>query len=61
MATTLLSGIFYPQPLMLGSRLLASEQVIFGVGGILRWLSVIPLMAVNEKRSSVFQSSHSGY
>lgn len=57
MATTLLSGVFYPQPMILGSRLLASEQVIFGVGGVLRWLSIIPLMAVKEKRSRVFHSS----
>jgi len=57
MATTLLSGVFYPQSMMLGSRLLAPEQVVFGVGGILRWLSIIPLMAVNEKQSRMFHRS----
>ncbi|MBP7205114.1 MAG: MFS transporter [Candidatus Cloacimonetes bacterium] len=56
MASTLLTGAFFPQSLQLGARILEPEQVIFGVGGILRWLSVIPLLAVKEKRSIMFQS-----
>lgn len=53
MASTLLTGVFFPQALQLGMRVLEPEQVIFGVGGILRWLSVIPLLAVKEKRIGV--------
>jgi len=53
MASTLLTGAFFPQPLQIGARLLEPEQVVFGIGGILRWLSLIPLLAVAEKRSVV--------
>jgi len=31
-----------------GIRVLEPEQVVFGVGGVLRWLSIIPLLAVKE-------------
>lgn len=50
MLSTLASGIFYPEKLMIGSLLLEPEQVIFGVGGIMRWLSLIPLAFVVERR-----------
>jgi len=50
MASTLLTGAFFPGALRIGARLLEPEQVIFGVGGILRWLSLVPLLAVKEKR-----------
>jgi MFS family permease len=49
MASTLLTGLFYPSPLNLGFRVLEPEQVIFGVGGVMRWLSIIPLLGVREK------------
>jgi hypothetical protein len=35
----------------LGSLHLEPEQVIFGVGGVLRWFTIIPLMLVVEKRA----------
>lgn len=50
MTSTLLSGVFYPSSLDIGIRILEPEQVVFGIGGILRWLTIIPLMAVHEKR-----------
>jgi hypothetical protein len=51
MSSTLASGIFYPDSLDLGFRTLDPEQVIFGIGAILRWLAIIPLMLVRELRS----------
>ncbi|HOH46958.1 MAG TPA: MFS transporter [Candidatus Cloacimonadota bacterium] len=51
MASTLLTGAFFPSALQLGSLYLEPEQVIFGVGGLLRWLTIIPLMLVVEKRA----------
>ncbi|MDP2173279.1 MAG: MFS transporter [Candidatus Cloacimonadaceae bacterium] len=51
MTSTLLSGVFYPSSLNIGIRILEPEQVVFGIGGILRWLTIIPLMAVQEKRA----------
>jgi len=33
-----------------GFRVLEPEQVIFGIGGFMRWLSFIPLLFVVEKR-----------
>ncbi len=51
MSSTLASGIFYPDSLDLGFRTLDPEQVIFGIGAILRWLAIIPLMLVREFRS----------
>ena len=50
MISTLASGIFYPKPLDVGIKMLQPEQVIFGVGGILRWLSLIPLAFVIERK-----------
>lgn len=49
MSSTLLSGIFFPAPLLVAGKHLQSEQVIFGIGGILRWLTLIPLIFVVEK------------
>lgn len=49
MVSTLLTGVFFPSQLELGARVLEPEQVVFGIGGILRWLSFIPLLAVREK------------
>jgi MFS family permease len=60
MASTLLSGVFYPSPLDIGARLLEPEQVVFGVGGILRWLALIPLAFVIEKRTIPLGKALSG-
>lgn len=49
MSSTLLSGVFFPGQLDIGVRILEPEQVVFGVGGILRWLALVPLLAVREK------------
>jgi len=49
MCSTLLTGVFFPAPQKLGNRWLEPEQVVFGIGGILRWLSIIPLLFVREK------------
>lgn len=51
MLSTLASGIFYPASLNLGYLVLEPEQVTFGLGGIMRWLSFIPLLFVVERRS----------
>lgn len=52
MATTLLSGLLYPSELLLGGLKLEPEQVIFGIGGILRWTALIPLFFVHEPGST---------
>lgn len=52
MLSTLASGVFYPSSLDLGFGLLEPEQVTFGIGGIMRWLSFIPLFFVVERRST---------
>jgi MFS family permease len=51
MSATLASGIFYPEKLDIGFRVLDPEQVVFGVGAIMRWMAIIPLMLVREYRS----------
>lgn len=50
MMSTLASGIFYPGTMDIGLRILEPEQVVFGIGGIMRWLAIIPLFFVVEKR-----------
>ncbi|HNX37888.1 MAG TPA: MFS transporter [Candidatus Cloacimonadota bacterium] len=60
MASTLLTGIFFPPALKLGSLALEPEQVVFGVGGIMRWLTIIPLMLVVENRSVPLRQAMSG-
>ncbi|MDY0152573.1 MAG: MFS transporter [Candidatus Cloacimonas sp.] len=52
MLSTLASGIFFPGTLVIGNRILEPEQVIFGIGGILRWFSLIPLLFVVENRGT---------
>ncbi|MDD2227891.1 MAG: MFS transporter [Candidatus Cloacimonetes bacterium] len=52
MLSTLASGIFYPGKMDVGIRILEPEQVIFGIGGIMRWLAIIPLFFVVEKRGT---------
>lgn len=52
MLSTLASGIFYPASLNLGYLILEPEQVTFGLGGIMRWISFIPLFFVVERRST---------
>lgn len=51
MASTLVSGLLFPGDLHLGSLHLEPEQVIFGIGGVLRWFTIIPLLLVVESRS----------
>ncbi len=58
--STLASGIFYPEPLVIAGRLLEPEQLIFGVGGIMRWLSLIPLAFVVERRGVSLRRVFSG-
>lgn len=60
MASTLLSGVFYPSPLSIGTHVLEPEQVIFGVGGVLRWMAIIPLAFVVEKRTVPLGKALSG-
>ena len=48
MATMLLSGAFLPPPLALGSLQLQSEQVLFGLTGLLRWTALVPLLWIAE-------------
>lgn len=49
MLSTLLSGVFFPQAATIAGWHLEPEQVVFGAGGILRWLAIIPLLAVRER------------
>lgn len=51
MTSSLASGIFYPETLNLGFKVLEPEQVMFGIGGIARWFAIIPLALVREQRS----------
>ena len=51
MSSSLASGIFYPNALDLGIRILEPEQVVFGVGAILRLAALLPLALVREYRS----------
>ncbi len=52
MLSTLASGIFYPPAVEIGKTVFQPEQVTFGIGGIMRWLSFIPLLFVVERRST---------
>ncbi len=60
MISTLLSGVFFPAALNLGFRVLEPEQVVFGVGGFLRWLAIIPLLGVVEKHTVPLRQALSG-
>lgn len=51
MSSSLASGIFYPDSLNIGIRILEPEQVIFGVGAVMRLAALIPLALVREYRS----------
>jgi len=51
MSSSLASGIFYPEALNLGFRILEPEQVVFGVGAVLRLMALIPLALVREYKS----------
>ena len=51
MTSCLASGIFYPGTLDVGFKVLQSEQVMFGIGGMARWFALIPLAHVQERRS----------
>lgn len=51
MTTMLLSGLFLPHHLEIGSMYLEPEQVLFGLTGIARWSTQIPLSLVKEAKS----------
>jgi MFS family permease len=51
MSSTLASGLLYPEALCLGTHVLDPEQVVFGIGAIMRWMAIVPLMLVREYRS----------
>jgi len=51
MMTMLVSGIFLPHHLEIGSLHLEPEQVLFGLTGIARWSAQIPLSLVREPKS----------
>lgn len=51
MSSSLASGIFYPSAMNIGIRVLEPEQVVFGVGAIMRLGALIPLAFVREYRS----------
>ena len=50
MVTLLLSGAFLPSPMTVLGLHLQPEQVLFGLGGLLRWSTHIPLSWVHEPR-----------
>jgi MFS family permease len=49
--TMLLSGRFYPAPLLLFGLNLAPEQVLFALTSLVRLSAIIPLLFVNEPKS----------
>ncbi len=51
MFTTMLAGIFYPASTTIFGKFLESEQIIFGISGVLRWTALIPLLYIKEARS----------
>jgi MFS family permease len=51
MCTTLLTGIYFPHSLTIMHLYLEPEQVIFGIGGFVRWTAIIPLFFVVEAKS----------
>ncbi|MEN6445390.1 MAG: MFS transporter [Candidatus Cloacimonas sp.] len=51
MVSTLACGIFFPSALTIGKKYIEPEQVIFVLGGLMRWLSFIPLYFVVEKQN----------
>ncbi len=51
MATMLISGIFLPPAMSILGRMLEPEQVLFGLTGVLRWTTQIPLSWVEEPRA----------
>ncbi|MBN2829072.1 MAG: MFS transporter [Candidatus Cloacimonetes bacterium] len=56
MFTTLLTGILFPKSITIGGLFLEPEQVIFGIGGVLRWTTLIPLAFVVEAKSKSLKS-----
>jgi hypothetical protein len=50
MVTLLASGAFLPAPMTLLGLRLEPEQILFGLGGVLRWTTQIPLSWVREPR-----------
>ena len=56
MFTTLLSGVLFPQELLVFSHKLEPEQVIFGIGGFMRWTTLIPLAFVVEDKAKSLRS-----
>ena len=51
MLTTMLSGVLYPAKLDYGIINLEPEQIIFGIGGLMRWTAIIPLIFIQETKS----------
>jgi MFS family permease len=51
MVTTLLSGFLFPKSITVLGHFLEPEQVIFGIGGVLRWTTLIPLAFVAEAKA----------
>jgi MFS family permease len=51
MTTMLVSGFFLPQYFEIGSTHLEPEQVLFGITGIARWSTQIPLSLIREPKS----------
>jgi MFS family permease len=51
MTTMLVSGLFLPQHLEVGGIHLEPEQVLFGLTGIARWSTQIPLSMVRDRKS----------
>jgi len=56
MLTTLLSGALFPKELTLHGLHLEPEQVIFGIGGLARWSTLIPLSFVIEHKAKSLRS-----
>lgn len=56
MFTTLLSGVLFPKALPIFGHVLEPEQVIFGIGGLLRWTTLIPLSFVVESKAKSLRS-----
>lgn len=50
MFSTLMSGLFFPSSWHIWKLHLEPEQVLFGIGGLIRWTALLPLALIKEKR-----------
>ena len=55
--TALMSGIFYPEPINIGTLHFEPEQVLFAITAVARWTAIIPLSFVEEINARPFKEA----